>query len=84
MYHVLSTTDSNIGVLALEENIKQTCFHLMSVPANDRLYLKEVREGYDQEKLREYQQLTVGTRRFFAFDHFGSISNEEFYSVYGT
>ena len=77
MYHVLSTTDSNIGVLALEENIKQTCFHLMSVPANDRLYLKEVREGYDQEKLREYQQLTVGTRSFFACDHFGSISNEE-------
>tara|TARA_R110000803_G_scaffold162681_3_gene226349 strand:- start:1957 stop:3663 length:1707 start_codon:yes stop_codon:yes gene_type:complete len=77
MYHVLSNTDSNIGVLALEENVKQTCFHLMSVPANDRLYLKEVREGYDQDKLREFQNLTVGTRRFFAFDHFGSISNEE-------
>ena len=77
MFHVLSNTDSNIGVLALEENVKQTCFHLMSVPANDRLYLKEVREGYDQNKLREFQDLTVGTRRFFAFDHFGSISNDE-------
>jgi len=77
MYHVLTNTDTNIGVLALEENVKQTCFHLMSVPANDRLYLKEVRQGYGKEQLKQFEEKTIGTRRFFAFDHFGSISNEE-------
>ena len=77
MYHILQTTDSNIGVLALEESVKQTCFHIMSVPANDRLYLKEVREKYDREALQNFEAKTIGTRRFFAFDHFGSISNDE-------
>ena len=77
MYHILQSTDSNIGVLALEESVKQTCFHLMSVPANDRLYLKEVREKYDREALKDFESKTIGTRRFFAFDHFGSISNDE-------
>tara|TARA_R110000764_G_scaffold11541_2_gene34525 strand:- start:1820 stop:2848 length:1029 start_codon:yes stop_codon:yes gene_type:complete len=77
MYHILQTTDSNIGVLALEESVKQTCFHIMSVPANDRLYLKEVREKYDKEALQNFEAKTIGTRRFFAFDHFGSISNDE-------
>lgn len=77
MYHVLSNTTDSIGVLALEENVRQTCFHLMSVPANDRLYLREVREGYSREKMKEFEAKTIGTRRFFAFDHFGSIDNDE-------
>jgi twinkle protein len=77
MYHMLQETNSNIGVLALEENIKQTCFHLMSVPANDRLYLREVRKNYSREQLKEFEDKTISTRRFFAFDHFGSIDNDE-------
>lgn len=77
MYHVLSSTKDNIGVLALEENVRQTCFHLMSVPANDRLYLRETRENYTREKMKEFEDKTIGTRRFYAFDHFGSIDNDE-------
>lgn len=77
MYHILSNTEDSIGVLALEENIRQTCFHLMSVPANDRLYLREVRATYTKEQMQEFEKKTIGTRRFYAFDHFGSIANDE-------
>ena len=80
MHHLLNNTQHNVGVFSLEENIKQTAFHLMSVEASDRIYIKEVREKYSMEQLKEFEKRTVGTRRFFAFDHFGSITTDEILS----
>jgi twinkle protein len=76
-HHLLNNTDSNIGIISLEENVKQTIFHLMSVEASKRLYIKEIREQVPQEQLSHYEQATVGTGRVFAFDHFGSIQTDE-------
>jgi len=77
MHHILKNTEDNIGVLALEESTKNTVFNIMSVEANARLYIKEVRDTFDREQLKEWQKNTIGTKRFYAFDHFGSISNDE-------
>ena len=77
MHHVMNNTEDNIGVLAMEENIRNTAFNLMSVEANQRLYIKEIRDRFTREQLTEWQEKTIGTGRFFAFDHFGSISNDE-------
>ena len=77
MHHVLKSTEDNIGVISLEENTRNTVFHLMSVEAGQRLYIKEVRNQFSNEQLREWEQKTVGTRRFFAFDHFGSLGTTE-------
>ena len=77
MHHILKSTHDNIGVLALEESIKKTAFNIMSVEANARLYIKEIRDQFDKERLKEWEDLTIGTGRFYAFDHFGSINNDE-------
>jgi twinkle protein len=77
MYHIMHNTKDNIGVLAMEENIKQTAFNLMSVEANARLYIKEIRDQYTQEQLDDWQAKTIDSGRFFAFDHFGSMENDE-------
>ena len=77
MHHILKSTNDNIGVLALEESIKKTAFNIMSVEANARLYIKEVRDQFDKERLNEWEKATIGTNRFYAFDHFGSINNDE-------
>ena len=77
MYHIMHNTEDNIGVLAMEENTKQTAFNLMSVEANARLYIKEIRDQYTQEQLDDWQAKTIDSGRFFAFDHFGSIDNDE-------
>ncbi len=84
MYHIMQNTEDNIGVLAMEENTKQTAFNIMSVEANARLYIREIRKEYTQEQLDEYEKKTIGSGRFFAFDHFGSISNDEILYVYCT
>ena len=73
-------TDENIGVISLEENVRSTIFHLMSVEANARLYIREVREQFSRGDLEKWQEATVGTRRFYAFDHFGSMKTDEILS----
>jgi len=77
MHHLLRNTKDNIGILALEEGIKHTAWNIMSVEASARLYIKEIREGYTQEQLEKWQEDTINSGRFFAFDHFGSIDNDE-------
>ena len=77
MHHIMMSTNDSIGVLAMEENIKNTAFNLMSVEANARLYIKEIRDKFTPQQLREWRDATVGTGRFYAFDHFGSISNDD-------
>jgi len=77
MHHMLKNTEDNVGILALEENTKNTAFNIMSVEANARLYINEIRKKYSREELDTWFDATVGTGRFFAFDHFGSTSNNE-------
>lgn len=79
-HHLLNNTDHNIGIVSLEENVKQTIFHLMSVEASKRLYIQEVRDTVAPEQLKAYEEATVGTGRVFAFDHFGSIQTDEILS----
>jgi len=80
MHYVLNNTTENIGVISLEENVRNTIFHLMSVEANARLYIREIRDEFSREDLVAWQDATVGTRRFYAFDHFGSMRTDEILS----
>ena len=80
MHHIMKNTKDNIGVLAMEENIRNTAFNIMSVEANERLYIKEIRDRFDRKQLQEWQDKTIGSGRYFAFDHFGSLSNDEILS----
>jgi len=80
MHHILKNSSDNIGILALEESTKNTAFNIMSVEANQRLYIKEIRNQFSKEQLHQWQKDTIGSGRFFAFDHFGSISNDEILS----
>ena len=77
MHHILRSTEDNIGVLAMEENVKNTAFNIMSVEADARLYIREIRKQFTHEQLRDWQSKTVDSGRFFAFDLFGSINNDE-------
>tara|TARA_R100001015_G_scaffold18757_2_gene12796 strand:+ start:1402 stop:3051 length:1650 start_codon:yes stop_codon:yes gene_type:complete len=77
MHHIMTTTKDNIGILALEESTRNTALNIMSVEANARLYIKEIREQFTIDQLKEYQNKTINNNRFFAFDHFGSIHNDE-------
>ena len=77
MHHIMMNTLDNIGILCMEENIKNTAFNIMSVEANARLYIREIRDQFTDDQLKEWQKKTIDNKRFYAFDHFGSVSNDE-------
>ena len=72
VYHMLKSTEDNIGLLMLEETPVITSKGLMSIEANQRLHLPDVHVSKDE--LKTYFDATVGTGRIYMFDHFGSNS----------
>jgi len=72
VYHMLKSTEDNIGLLMLEETPVITSKGLMSIEANQRLHLPDVHVS--KEELKTYFDATVGTGRIYMFDHFGSNS----------
>lgn len=76
-YHLLTQTQDNIGVLFLEEDKNKTRRGIMGVHARKSLQLNEVFNECSREEIREAFDATVGTGRFYAFDHFGSKEVDE-------
>ena len=68
-HHLLHSTEENIGVIALEESIARTSMGIMSVAANRPLHLETDTEV---EALRPFWESTLGTGRYFLYDHWGS------------
>lgn len=76
-YHILQTTDHNIGVLFLEEDKNKTKRGIMGIHARKALQLNEVFNECSRDEIKEAFDATVGTGRFYAFDHFGSKEVDE-------
>ena len=76
-HHYLKNTQSNIGVIALEESVDRTRRGILSVEASDRLHLNEVFKKYSKEEIKKYFDPTLGTGRVFIYDHFGSLEMED-------
>lgn len=70
IWHILQNTESNIGLMFLEEPAWKTGLSLMSLAANKRLHLPNT-EATQKEKDDAYAQ-TLATERLFMYRHFGS------------
>lgn len=70
MYHILKTTDDNVGGMFLEESTRKTGLALMSFEAKKLLHLPHVQRT--DEELKEAFNATLGSGRVFLFDSFGS------------
>lgn len=70
LYHLLKTTQWNIGGLFLEESTRKTARSIMSLHANKLLHLPDT--PVTEQELKEAFDATLGTNRVYLFDHFGS------------
>ena len=68
-YYLMGATEDNIGVLALEENVSRTALGIMSVAASKPLHLDE---DLPHAELRPHWEATLGSGRYYLYDHFGS------------
>jgi twinkle protein len=72
-HYLLRATEDNIGILALEEDVARTALGIMSVEADCPLHLEE---DLDPEIAFPYWEDTLGTGRYYLFDHWGSTSED--------
>jgi twinkle protein len=72
VFHILNSSQENIGLLFLEESVKRTAKSLMSLHANKPLHLPDIEVSEDE--LRTSFDATLGTGRVYLFDHFGSTA----------
>ena len=80
---LIKHTTDNVGVMALEEDWRRTVDGILSIEANARLYIDQVREEYSREKLDEYFDSvfeTADENRVWVHAHFGANDVEEVFS----
>ncbi|OUW99401.1 MAG: hypothetical protein CBD88_00890 [Flavobacteriales bacterium TMED228] len=80
---ILKNTNDNLGILALEENWQRTVDGLLSIEANTRLYIKQIREDYPTEKLNMHYETLYGKEddnRLWVHSHLGEHNVDELFS----
>ena len=76
-YNLIRTGES-IGYIALEESTKRTALGIMGLHINKPIYLnpEEATEG----EMKEAFDATVGSGRYYTYDHWGSMGEENLLS----
>jgi twinkle protein len=71
-YHFLTEHQQKIGVIALEENKRQTAKRYVGIDLNVPLTISK--DNLTKEQIDTAFHRTVGSGRFFLYDHWGSVS----------
>jgi len=77
---LIKQTKDNVGIIALEENWLRTADGLISIEANDRLYLNEKRKDYTQEDLEGLFDKVIQKDRVFIHSHLGATDIDEIFA----
>jgi twinkle protein len=77
---LIKNTEDNVGIIALEENWLRTADGIISIEANDRIYLTERRNQYSEEQLVNLFDKVIPQGRVFIHAHLGATDIEEIFS----
>ena len=77
---LIKNTEGNVGIVALEENWLRTADGIISIEANDRIYLNERRDQYSEEQLMGLFDKVIPEGRVFIHAHLGATDIEEIFS----
>jgi len=72
--HHLILKGESVGYIALEESTKRTALGIMGIHLNKPIYLNP--EEVEEADLKEAFDATVGSGRYFTYDHWGSLGEE--------
>jgi twinkle protein len=80
---LLKETGDNVGVISLEEDWRRTVDGILSIEANARLYIDQVREEYSKEELDGFFDILTDEEdknKLWVHAHFGTNDIEEIFS----
>ena len=72
LWHLIKSTNANIGCMFMEESVRKTALSVMSLACDKPLHLPDTVVS-ESEKEAAFNA-TLGTDRIYLFDHFGSTS----------
>jgi len=76
IYHLLTTTEYPIGIVSLEESVKETLDGIIGIHLNKRINLPDTKFDRKGKEGKEAWEATAGTGRFTLLDHQGSLSDD--------
>ena len=79
-HYLIKNTEDNVGIIALEENWLRTADGIVSIEANDRLYLEEKRKNYTEEELTNLFDRVIKKDKVFIHAHLGATDIDEIFS----
>ena len=80
---LLTQTKDNIGIVALEESWERTADGILSIEANKRLYIDDIREEFGEDNYRELSNKVLdgdNENRLWIYSHFGASNFDEILS----
>tara|TARA_R100000541_G_scaffold13813_2_gene23150 strand:+ start:1190 stop:2854 length:1665 start_codon:yes stop_codon:yes gene_type:complete len=81
--YILNTTEDNLAIIHLEEAVENSVTGLMSIEINAPLHIPEYARkhiGNEKDKKALWQK-SVGNKKVFFYDHWGSIAEDSLLSV---
>jgi twinkle protein len=73
-YHLLQR-DQTVGIIALEESVKESLRAILGVAVSEKLNDEEIRKNVSEEKVKKvYDEIN---ERLYFFDHFGSLDGND-------
>lgn len=82
-HHLIKQTKDNVGIIALEEDWRRTIDGILSIEANARLYIDQIRETFSEEEIDEFFEILYdgeNKNRVWVHAHFGTNDIEEIFS----
>ena len=77
---LVSTTEDNVGIIALEEDWKRTVDGILSIETNSRLYIDHIRDEYSEDYLKKTYDKVFGNDNVFIHAHFGTNDIEAIFN----
>ncbi len=76
-YHLLQR-DQTVGIIALEESVKESLRGILSVAISEKLNDEDVRKNVSEDKVKKvYDEIND---RLYFYDHFGSLNGDDILS----
>ena len=80
---LINKTKDNVGIISLEEDWRRTIDGILSIEANARLYIDQIREQYSKEELDKLFDILYdgeNKNRVWVHAHFGANDLDEIFS----
>ena len=80
---LVNQTEDNVGIIALEEDWRRTIDGILSIEANARLYIDQVRERFSKEELDKFFDVLYdgdNKNRVWVHSHFGTNDIDDIFA----